>query len=108
MLSTLLGNGEFLPESKNVKAHPLVAPAKPLLPPLYIKLGRMKNFVKGMDKDGERFKYLPGKFSALSETKLQASIFTGSQIRELLKNGDFEKSLSVTELQVWKVLKAVI
>ena len=64
-----------------------------LLPTLHIKLGRMKNFVKGMDKDGEEFKYLQGKFLALSEAKLRASIFTDPQIKKLLKDGDFEKSL---------------
>ena len=67
-----------------------------------------ENFVKGTDKDGEEFKYLQGKFLALPKAKLQADIFDGFQIRELLKDGDFERSFSVTELQVWKGLKAVI
>ena len=53
----------------------------------------MKNFVKGMDKYGEGFRYLQEKFSSLSEAKLQAGIFTGPQIRELLKDEDFEKKV---------------
>ena len=98
---------EFLPGSKNVKAHPLVAPTKALVPHLHIKLECMKNFVKGMDKDGEEFKYLQGKFLVLSKAKLQADIINGFQIRKPLKDGDFERSFSVTELQVWKCLKVV-
>ena len=59
----------------------------------------MKNFVKAIDKDGEGFRYLQGKFLALSNDNLQAGIFTGPQIRALLKDENFEKSLSVMELQ---------
>ena len=59
----------------------------------------MKNFVKAIDKDGEGFRYLQGKFLGLSNDNLQAGIFTGPQIRALLKDESFEKSLSVMELQ---------
>ena len=64
----------------------------------------MENFVKTMDNDGERFtcRYLQGKFLALSNDNLQPGIFTGSQIRELLKDENFENSLSAIELQAWK------
>ena len=99
---------EFLPGVRNVKAHPLVDPAKVLLPPLHIKLGCMKNFVKAMDKDGEGFKYLQQKFSSLSEAKLKAGVFTGPQIRELLKDENFNRNLSQLELQAWQGLKTVI
>lgn len=102
------GREEFLPGSKNVKEHPLVVPTKVLLPPLHIKLGCIKNFVKGIDKDDEGFRYLQKKFSCSTEAKLRAGIFTGPQIRELLKDDEFDKSLSVLELQAWKGLTAVI
>ena len=59
----------------------------------------MKSFVKVLDKDGEGFKYLQGKFLALYNNNLQAGIFTEPQIRALLKDGNFEKSMSVMELQ---------
>ena len=39
-----------------------------------------------MDKDGKGFRYLQEKFQNLPEAKLQAGIFTGLQIRELLKD----------------------
>lgn len=34
----------------NVKHNPLVDPKKVYLPPLHIKLGLIKNFIKGIDK----------------------------------------------------------
>ena len=54
---TLLTTGE-----KNVVNSPLILPEKNFLPPLHIKLGFMKNFVKGMDKAGRGFEYLRNNF----------------------------------------------
>jgi hypothetical protein len=44
--------------------------AKTLLPPLHIKLGLMKNFVKAMKKKGIGFKCLRETFPKLSDAKL--------------------------------------
>src|SRR5215469_8872090 len=46
------------PGHKNVKHHSLVESSRILLPPLHIKLGLMKNFVKAMDRNGTAFLYL--------------------------------------------------
>ena len=40
----------FKPGSKNILQKPLVDPTKILLPPLHIKLGLMKQFVKSLNK----------------------------------------------------------
>jgi len=40
---------------KNIKHHSLVQSLGILLPPLHIKLGLMKNFVKAMDRNGTHF-----------------------------------------------------
>jgi len=42
----------------NVHHQPLVSSANVFLPPLHIKLGLMKNFVKAMDQEGDGFKFL--------------------------------------------------
>ncbi|GBO19635.1 hypothetical protein AVEN_120450-1 [Araneus ventricosus] len=42
----------LIPDVKNEENEPLVASEKILLPPLHIKLGLMKNFVKAMDCGG--------------------------------------------------------
>ena len=56
---------------KNVQ-HPALAEwHKILLPPLDIKPGLMKNFVKAMDRTGTAFKYLAEKFPRLSEAKIK-------------------------------------
>lgn len=41
------------PGEKNVQNEPSVEPEIALIPPLHIKLGPMKNFVKAMDQEGE-------------------------------------------------------
>ena len=46
------------PREKNVVNPPLVLPEKIFLPPLHIKLGLMKNFVKCMDKTSRGFDYI--------------------------------------------------
>jgi hypothetical protein len=42
--------------------NPLVNPENVLLPPLHIKLGMVKYFVKAMDRNGVGFMYLKHKF----------------------------------------------
>jgi hypothetical protein len=99
---------EFLPGTNNVRAMPLVDPKKVLLPPLHIKLGLMKIFVKALNKDSEAFKYLAQKFPHISEAKLKAGIFVGPQIRELLKDPIFENKLVDAQIHAWFAFKAIV
>ena len=50
------------PWEKSVINPPLLLPEKIYLPPLHVKLGLMKNFVKGVDKTGRGFQYVRNKF----------------------------------------------
>jgi hypothetical protein len=59
------------PGVKNVVRDSLIDPKKVLLPPLHIKLGLMKQFVKALPKERECFKYLCKKFPGLSDAKLK-------------------------------------
>jgi hypothetical protein len=63
------------PEKKNVTYKPLVDPKKVYLPPLHIKLGLMKYFVKVMDRDGQVFLYLRRKFPRISDAKIKEDIY---------------------------------
>ena len=63
---------ELVPGEKNVQAHPLVERSKIILPPLHIKLGIMKQFVKALNKDGDCFKYICTKFPGSTIEKLKA------------------------------------
>jgi hypothetical protein len=67
----------IVPGSKNVIYKPLVDRRNIILPPLHIKLGLMKNFVKAMDRNGDGFQYLKLKFPTLSDSKIKEGIFVG-------------------------------
>lgn len=95
------------PGEKNVLHQPLVEPTRVLLPPLHIKLGLIKNFVKAMDRNGSGFTYLREKFPKVSDAKIKEGIFVGPQIRELLKDNIFEEKLSLLEKSAWKSFKNV-
>lgn len=91
----------------NIIHKPLVAPEKVLLPPLHIKLGLMKQFVKSLDKDGRCFGYIEKKFPKLSEVKLQGGIFNGPQIRTLMRDEGFIKKMKSAEKKAWTSFKDV-
>ena len=96
----------YIPGNTNIKEVPLVDPKDVLLPHLHIKLGLMKNFVKQLRKSKSTgFAFLCNKFPKISEAKLKEGIFVGKQIREVLKDLDFEKELISIELRAWKAFK---
>jgi hypothetical protein len=98
---------DITPGKMNVASSKLVEPEKILLPPLHIKLGLMKNFVKAMDKQGSGFQYLKQNFPHVSDAKIKEGIFVGTQIRELMNSNSFEDALSPAEQTAWKAFKAV-
>lgn len=68
-----------------------------LQPPLNIKLGILKQFVKVLDKNGLCFQYICNKFSILSEAKLKEGIFDRPEIRKLMKDTTFQNSMTNVE-----------
>ena len=46
-------------------------------------------------------------FPGLSAAKLKEGIFVGPQIREMLKDTDFEQLLTLTEPRAWEAFKPV-
>ena len=96
----------FVPGEHSLKENPLVDMNKVLLlPPLHIKLGLMKNFVKALHKNGAAFQYLSTVFPGLSAAKLKEGIFVGPQIQEVLKDTDFEELLNL--MRAWEAFKSV-
>ncbi len=85
------------PGSKNILHEELIEPGKVLLPPLHIKFGLMKLFVKALDKTRECFQYICTKFSLVSHEKCKESIFVGSQVRKLMTDENFEARMTATE-----------
>ena len=92
----------YITGQHSVKSEPLVSAQKVLLPPLHIKLGLMKNFVKALDKEGKAFQYLCTKFPKISDAKIKEGIFVGPQIREVLRDTEFVSTHEVQELPAWK------
>ena len=87
---------------------PLVVQEKILLPPLHIKLGLIKQFVKAFDKESEAFKYLVTAFPKFSEANIKGGIFGGPQIMKLMKDHEFAGKLSVLEKRGWQSFVSVV
>ncbi|UYV75153.1 hypothetical protein LAZ67_12002678 [Cordylochernes scorpioides] len=97
----------FTPGYKNIANLPLIDSENIYLPPLHIKLGLMKNFVKAMDRNASGFAYLKQKISSISEAKIKEGIFVGPQIRELQQDGNFQNSLNEVEAAAWNSFRNV-
>lgn len=96
------------PGEKNIVRKKLVDPKNVLLPPLHIKLGLMKQFVKALPKDGPCFKYLCKKFPHISEAKLKEGIFVGPDIRKMMFDINFESTMTFNEKEAWVSFKQVV
>ena len=82
---------------------PLVDPQKVFLPPLHLKLGLIKNFIKAMDKKGTGFQFILKKLgNIVSEAKLKAGVLNGPQIRYLMEDTSFDLHLNEKEKLAWK------
>ena len=92
---------ELVPGKKNVQAHPLVERSKIILPPLHIKLGIMKQFVKAFNKDGDCFKYICTKFPGSTIEKLKAGVFDSPHIRILINDCNFLNPMNEKQSCAW-------
>ena len=79
-----------------------------MLPPIHIKLGLTKNFVKALDREGRGFAFFDQKFQQKSLEKIKAGIFDGPQIKELIKTTSFDDALNPAKLYAWFSIKSVI
>ena len=93
---------------QNIVNEALVSRDKIIFPPLYIKLGLMKQFVKALNKEGQCFGYLRSSFAGLSKKKLKAGIFDGPQIRKMINIEDFIDSLLEEENDAWTAFVDVV
>lgn len=100
--------GEYIQGENNVIGTSLISRDKVLLPPLHIKLGLAKQFVKAMCRnESEAFMYIFQIFPNLSEAKIRGGIFTGPDVRKLLKDDDFEKKMTSKEKVAWQSFREV-
>ena len=101
---------ELTPGIKSVSTQSLVDPQKVFLPPLHIKLGLMKNFVKAMvkfNKEGKGFQIHQEQISKSQRRKNQGRSICRPQIRELFNDLNFEASLNCAEEAAWNSFKSI-
>ena len=60
-----------------------------------------------MDRDRPAFRYFSEKFHTLSGAKIKEGIFIGPQIRELLKNIQFDSIITGNEKAAWGVISVM-
>ena len=95
---------------QNIVNEPIVSRQKIVFPPLHLKLGFMKQFVKTLNEDGmeDDFKYILTTFPALSCEKIKAGVFDGPQIRVLVRDENFVHVMTGKEKAAWLSFKAII
>ena len=77
------------PGYRNILHSALFDRSNVILPPLHIKLGLLKQFVKALNEEGACFKYIQEKFPCVSAEKAKEGVFVGPQIRKLTKDAQF-------------------
>lgn len=92
----------LIPGKQNVINAPLVSRDRIILPPLHIKLGLIKQYVKALNKDGRCFNYIVKVFPKLSNEKIKAGIFDGPQIRKLIDDTNFINHMTDVEKRAWE------
>ena len=73
----------------NIIQDSIVNRDKIIFPPLQIKLGLMKQFVKALETEGECFQHIITALPELSFEKIRAGVFDGPQIRTLILDDQF-------------------
>lgn len=68
----------------------------------------MKQFIKAMrTTESKAFMYIFEKFTKVSDAKIREGILDGPQIRELLKDDEFEKRMTKVEKAAWRSFREV-
>lgn len=99
---------DLKPGDPNILHQPLVDRKNIIFPPLHIKLGLMKQFVKALSTEGDCFKYLISAFPSLSFEKIKAGVFDGPQIRQLVKDEHFIGTMTELQKNAWLAFKNLV
>lgn len=94
-----------IPGMKNVTHQALVNKTKIHSLPFPIKHEYIKQFVKAMHKDKERFKYLIHLFPCMGQVKIKECIFRRAKIKQRFHYSVFKIKLNAFDKIAWDVLK---
>ena len=87
---------------------PFIEISKILLPPLHIKLGLAKQFVKSLKPTSPVFCYIRQMFPSIPEAKVKGGIFAGPQIRRMLASEELEGQMSDLERNAWQAFGMIV
>ena len=87
---------------------PIVNRDKIIFPPLHIKSGLMKQFVKALETEGECFQHIITALPGLSFEKIRAGVFDGPQIQTLIHDDQFVAKMTALERAAWLSFAAVV
>ena len=79
-----------------------------LLPPLHIKLGVAKQFVKSLKPTSRAFRYIRQMFPSISEATVKGGIFVGPQMRRMLTSEQLERQMSDLEKNAWQTFRMIV
>ncbi|XP_063219615.1 uncharacterized protein LOC134529442 [Bacillus rossius redtenbacheri] len=85
----------------NIVNEPIVSQDRNVFPPLHIKLGLMKQFIKALHTESDCFKHIVSAFPCLSYEKIKAGVFDGPQIRALERDEEFVMKMDEKERAAW-------
>ena len=84
LVKNLPARKDLTPGFHNVLNSSLIQSSKTLLPPLHIKLGLTKQFIKALKLTSRAFRHIRQMFPSISEAKVKGGVFVGPQIRRML------------------------
>ena len=93
---------------QNIVNEPIISRNKIVFPPLHLKLGFMKQFVKALKTDSDCFQYIVASLPGLSIEKKKAGVFNGPQICYLIKDKEFIKTMNIKEKTAWLSFVVVV
>ena len=79
-----------------------------LMPPLHIKLGLVKQFIKSLNESDAAFIMLKTIFPKHTPAKLKGRIFTGPDIRKMFKSREFQLAMTEKQRRAWEAFGGVV
>ena len=76
-----------------------------MLPPLHVKSGLLKQFLKAVDVKRKAVKEIRKMFPKLSNVKVKRGIFVGSQIATMLKSKKLKNKMRFRVKDAWQFFR---
>lgn len=98
----------MIPGQQNVIEIALVPKEAIIIPPLHLKLGIVKQFIKAIPKDEQTFQTFWAMFPKISDAKLQEGVLTGPDIGRMINFDEFNRNMPRKYKRAWNSIKLII